>query len=103
VQAAEARAVAELAVREATRKLAAAKTDLDNLVQAQRAEPYGRGLKPVPVEQAAASREIRDAVDAFGSLTAAAQQLGLPVRTVRKYLDLAAAETGNAGTAVPAP
>jgi hypothetical protein len=92
VDAAEARAVAELAVREAERKLAAAKADLDNLVQAQRAEPYGRGLKPVPVEQAAAAREIRGAVDAFGSIAVAAEQLGLPVRTVRKYLDIAGAE-----------
>ena len=98
VTAAEEREVKLLAVAEAQRRLASAKAELAKLVEQQKARPAGRRLGTVTAEQAAAGREIAAAVEAFGSMSTAAEALGLPLRTVRLYLGIArAAEDGHEG------
>ena len=70
----------------AARELAAAKEDLRRLIEAQRAEPAGRRLGTVAEERAATAREISAAVDAFGSVAAAAVGLDMTERSLRTYL-----------------
>jgi len=67
-------------------QLAQAKADLRHLIEAQKAKPAGRRLGTVAEERAAAGREIAAAVDAFGSIAAAAAGLDMPERTIRTYL-----------------
>jgi pantothenate synthetase len=96
VTAAEEREVKLLTVAEAQRRLAAAKAELAKLIEQQKARPAGRRLGTVKAEQAAAGREIAAAVEAFGSMSTAAEALGLPLRTVRTYLGIArAADNGQ--------
>jgi hypothetical protein len=108
VRAAEAREVIRLAIDHAERELQALKAQMATLVEQQKAQlPSARRLRSVLVEQTAAGARMADAVTAFGSITAAAEALGVPVRTVRRYLQhhqkaqAAANGVGAADEAVP--
>jgi hypothetical protein len=109
VRAAEAREVIRLAIDRAERELQALKAQMAALVEQQKAQlPSARRLGSVLAERTAAGARMADAVAAFGSITAAAEALGVPVRTVRRYLQhhqkaqAAANDAGAAGEAVPA-